>query len=317
MNSDKIRIIYIAGHGRSGSTLLEEILGQVPNLASIGELRHIWHTGFPMDEVCGCGKALRECEFWASVVQKTFGGFANFDHEAIHAVRQRVDRTKYIPFMLSPFHPKRYDIDVAAYGKVRVALYRAIQEVSGAKIIVDSSKDIASLYLLPRIPPLELHVVLLVRDSRAVAYSWQRQKVRTEVTGKKAYMQTYAPRQVALEWTYRNFIAELARGSARTFTILRYEDFVQNPRPHLAKILQNVGLPDPNLDFIEGDKVQMSVTNHTISGNPIRFHQGVMALKLDREWQNKMATSQKLLVTLISSPQLLRHRYPLFPKAGA
>ncbi len=201
MNTDKIRVIYIAGHGRSGSTLLEEILGQVPNLTSIGELRHIWHTGFPADEACGCGKPLRECGFWTAVVKKAFGGIANFDPATIQAVRRRVDRTQYIPFMLSPLRPRRYAGDIAEYGRVRVALYRAIQEVSGAEIVVDSSKDISSLYLLPAIAPIELHAVHLVRDSRAVAYSWQRQKVRSEITGKEAYMQTYAPHQVALEWT--------------------------------------------------------------------------------------------------------------------
>jgi hypothetical protein len=317
MSNQKIRVIYIAGHGRSGSTLLEEILGQVPNLISVGELRHIWHAGFPTDEVCGCGKPFQECEFWTAVVQQVFGGFEQFNHQAIQVVRHRVDRTKYIPLMLSPLHPKRYDVDKAEYGKTRVALYRTIQAVSGAEIIVDSSKDISSLYLLPQIAPIELHVVHLIRDSRAVAYSWQRQKVRTEIPTQQTYMQTYAPHQIALEWTYRNFFAELARGFAQSYTRLRYEDFIESPRPTLEKILHQVGIAAPNLDFIQGNKVRMDVVNHTISGNPIRFHQGEVTLKLDHEWQNKMVQSQKRLVTCISAPLLLRNRYPLFPKADA
>src|SRR4028119_1802817 len=58
-------------------------------------------------------------------------------------------------------------------------LYRAIQRVSGAGVIVDSSKRFSYAVLLSLLPFGDLRVVHLVRDSRAVAYSWARSSEST------------------------------------------------------------------------------------------------------------------------------------------
>src|SRR4029077_18987486 len=58
------------------------------------------------------------------------------------------------------------------YAEVAGRLYRAIAAATGARVIVDTSKrtgDAALLRCLPGVGPRVLHVV---RDPRAVAYSW-------------------------------------------------------------------------------------------------------------------------------------------------
>ncbi|HEY2794503.1 MAG TPA: sulfotransferase, partial [Micromonosporaceae bacterium] len=36
------RVVFLGGLGRSGTTLLERILGEVPGVCALGELVHLW-----------------------------------------------------------------------------------------------------------------------------------------------------------------------------------------------------------------------------------------------------------------------------------
>ena len=69
-----LKVIFVAGAGRSGSTLLDRMLGSVPRVASVGELRHIWKLGLAEDEFCGCGEPFSACPFWARVVREALPG---------------------------------------------------------------------------------------------------------------------------------------------------------------------------------------------------------------------------------------------------
>ena len=35
-------VLYIGGYGRSGSTVLDRVLGALPDVVSVGEIRSIW-----------------------------------------------------------------------------------------------------------------------------------------------------------------------------------------------------------------------------------------------------------------------------------
>ncbi len=63
----KIKVIYIMGWGRSGSTILSSILGQMDGFLQVGEIRTIWSDGFDQNRICGCGKPFLECDFWTRV----------------------------------------------------------------------------------------------------------------------------------------------------------------------------------------------------------------------------------------------------------
>ena len=61
------RVLYLGGIGRSGSTLLERMLGQIPGTCSLGEVVHLWARGIRDNERCGCGDTFHACPFWTSV----------------------------------------------------------------------------------------------------------------------------------------------------------------------------------------------------------------------------------------------------------
>ena len=60
-------VLYIAGWGRSGSTLLERLLAEVDGVTLLGEVVHLWERGVREDELCACGTAFSGCPFWSEV----------------------------------------------------------------------------------------------------------------------------------------------------------------------------------------------------------------------------------------------------------
>jgi len=78
------KVLYIGGFGRSGSTLVERILGQLPGFCSAGEIVFLWQRGLIDGQLCGCGVPVPECEFWSRVGKTAFGGWDQIDaHEML------------------------------------------------------------------------------------------------------------------------------------------------------------------------------------------------------------------------------------------
>ena len=58
------------------------------------------------------------------------------------------------------------------------AVYRGIQDVTSAELIVDTSKPPSFGYVLQHLEGIDLRIVHVVRDPRGVAYSWGRRGAR-------------------------------------------------------------------------------------------------------------------------------------------
>ena len=56
-------IIYIAGYGRSGSTLLDSILSNVPQVEGLGEVSNLFDS-IQQGDSCSCGSLLHQCSHW-------------------------------------------------------------------------------------------------------------------------------------------------------------------------------------------------------------------------------------------------------------
>src|ERR1019366_778123 len=175
------RVVFIAGEGRSGGTLLGQILDGLSDSVYVGELRNIWHEAFEQNEPCGCGERFRHCEFWRAVVEKAFGSFERLDVRAMLNMHRLLARERYTPLLMLL---NRVPAELLG-GKLRRAyedalsrLYSAIREVAGKSVVVDSSREASQALVLARIPSIDLRVLHLVRDSRAVAFSYSRRKAQ-------------------------------------------------------------------------------------------------------------------------------------------
>jgi hypothetical protein len=98
---------------------------------------------------------------------------------------------------------------------------------------------------------------------------------------------------------------------------IRYEDFVRSPKLTLERILRFIQHPLPeDVTFVNKDRIFLSDTGHTVSGNPNRFTSGEVEVREDQAWRHQMPAWTRHLVTAISWPLLWRYGY-LFGHAGA
>ena len=334
------RVIYIAGDGRSGGTLLGQILDGLSDSVYVGELRNIWHEGFEQNEPCGCGERFRHCEFWRAVVEKAFGSFERLDARAMLNMHRSLARERYIPMLMLL---NRVPAELLgsklprAYEDALSRLYRAICQVAGKSVVVDSSREVSQALVLARIPGIDLRVLHLVRDSRAVAFSNSRRKPQFRGDNasqhRKPVLTSSAsstlafdedgttrilPRQgavtSALVWTWRNAsasgIPHLRRRRKIPYARLRYEDLVRDPREAIGRALDALELGRPDLSMIDGTYVKLGV-NHAISGNPVKFNSGGVDLRIDDEWRRAMRERDRRTVTLITSQLMRRYGYTI------
>src|SRR5712691_331429 len=129
MAGGSIKVAYIGGYSRSGSTLLDCMLGQLPGFFSTGELAYIWTHGLGENRLCGCGSHFMECAFWRKVGERAFGGWDTVDLEKMLALERDVNRHRFLPLLLVPALSRKFRRKLGDYTEVLGRLYGAIHEV--------------------------------------------------------------------------------------------------------------------------------------------------------------------------------------------
>lgn len=306
-----VKVLYIAGWGRSGSTILTSLLGQVPGVFAGGELRYVWERNLQGGHDCGCGRAFLECDVWREVLERSGATRVEHDMPALLAASAG-DRA--IPALLTRRGTHGL-LDRMGPGVATLRrLYGAIHEVTGSRLIVDSSKVPSYGAFLARVSGLDVRVLHLVRDPRAVAYSWLRKKMQRDVGREMLRRSAF---ESGWRWAVRNAEVRLfwKTGEAR-FLRMRYEDVIDRPEMALRRILDFAGEPDARLPFVAPGVAEMQPT-HSSSGNPDRFQAGRIELRRDDAWRSGMRRRDRLTVTALTWPQLLSYGYAPRRASGA
>lgn len=311
MDEDKIKVLYIAGTGRSGSTILGNVLDRLDGFFSVGEFYAVWGRVLFNAGLCSCGVPYAECEVWGAVLNKAFGGTDGVDARKMKRVQKASTRLRYAPLMLTTWGRRllasRWN---GGYRDNLERLYRAIQHTTGSRVIVDGSKLPLYGYVLETMPAIDLYVVHLVRDPRAVAYSWLRKKSRPAVRG-EAYMPRRYSLGSSLGWAASSIVTEaLWERSPERYLVLRYEDFVERPQESVRRILDLVQEEATSLPFVSERGIELGI-NHNVGGNPSRFNTGTVELRPDEEWVSGIKTSDSRVVTSLTSPLLRKYGYPI------
>ncbi|HWC11865.1 MAG TPA: sulfotransferase [Acidimicrobiales bacterium] len=293
-------VLYIAGTGRSGSTLLAGLLGGLDGHVAVGELRYVWSRALAEDHLCQCGARFRSCPFWTEVFGQAFGGFDRARPREVAGLAGRVDRIRHIPRLAVPaLRGPAFRSDLAALEDVLRRLYTAVLTVSGGSVVVDSSKDPSYAYVLCASPSLDVSLVHLIRDSRAVAHSWTRQRVRPEIHWKTEYMRRRPPFLTARRWVEYHLVLELLERRVPRSLRVRYEDLAADPEAVVARVAGLTGgRPGP----------PPTGAAHSVAGNPVRF-EGPQPVRPDMAWVEEMAPDDRRLVTAVTAPLLARYGY--------
>lgn len=303
-----VRVLYIGGTGRTGSTLLEKLLGQLEGVFACGEMAYLWH-GLRVGSRCSCGAPLRECGLWAEVFDRAFGGMTAELADEMHTLRQSF-RSVHLPLMLVPGATRRLTALLGPYPERIGRLYRAITDVTGACLLVDSSKEPHYSSILRGRHELDVRFAHLVRDPRAVAFSWGRTRREPGLDG-AAMMERRGPVVSAAYYDVSNLAAEaLWRRDDRRYDRIRYEDLLtdSNGIGRVLSALTGIDLQPGLRHVVDGDGAVVHAT-HSVWGNPNRFETGRIELRPDDAWKRTMTRRARWTSTALTAPFIRRYGY--------
>lgn len=302
------------GWGRSGSTLLDTMLGELDGFFSAGELRYVFNH-FVKKRPCGCGRPIDECQVWKPVMHRVMQR-VELDHDLRRAAAWQRDavRLRHLPRLLE-LRQTPLAGPLAQYVSALKATYEGIAEVTGSTVVIDSSKRPSDAAILRLLPDVEVYLVHLVRDPRAVAYSWRRKRPQMD---RDSDMQRYGTLASSGNWLSWNVMAEIVcrRHGVERCRRIRYEDLVADPRrvlQDIAVLTETEGVLLPTLD----DSRVTLLENHTVAGNPRRFDTGITTIRSDEEWLHQQSLRDRVVVTAVSAPLLRRYSYRFRPPASA
>jgi Sulfotransferase family len=306
-----LTVLYIGGYGRSGSTVLDRVLGELPHTVSVGEMRSLWGSVLRGERSCGCGRAFTSCPFWNEVGTRAFGGWDTEDVRDGVEAHRAVDRHRRLPQLVAGRGDARFLEQLRTFRMLSGRLYRAVAEIAEADVVVDASKYPVYAAILRGVPDLDLRVLHLVRDARGSAYSWAKRGVAKPDADGSETMPTYRTSRAALEWSAYNLAFDLARPMGVPVRRLTYEAFVRDPLSAVRRAAAFAGVPvsGDDLRFLDGAEVGLH-EQHALGGNPLRFAEGsTMTLRLDETWRDAMPDGARRTVTALAFPMLVRYGY--------
>lgn len=307
-----VTVLYFAGSGRSGTTLINGILGSVPGVFAGGEFRFFWERGVQENHLCSCGQLFDACPLWTSVMAdlRDRVGTPEVDAAGIGSRILRRLKVRAVPAMMARWERGAQAVEPHPDDRAIEALYLATAHATGAQVLVDSSKLPPYGMLLAQQPAIDLRVLHVVRDSRATAFSWMREKKALDHGDDGQLMPRLPIGKSAFLWLYWNLLTVRRwRGDSRYLRV-RYEDFVANPRQVMATIATFAGLDPARVPFT-GSHTLALAPGHVVAGNPNRHSTGEIRVRPDDQWREAMKPRDAVAVTAVTAPGLRFFGYPL------
>ncbi len=314
-------VLFVNGWCRNGSTILGNILNEVPGIFHVGELHFLWKNaaGQGVNGLCGCGAALVDCPVWSVILPvglpagtspgtspgssagSSPGSLApEYAAEVIRRQRAYV-RTRHTWRVLG----RGIDSDgLRAHAELMSRTYSAVAEQTGARILVDTTKISGEAALLPHLAGVNPYFVHLVRDPVAVASSWREPK---------DYVYAMSSARSTVYWQGFNLGARaVSRRYPQRSLFVRYEDFVDEPAGTIDKLLRLCGA-DPAANPVHGRTVELH-TNHTVTGNPDRFRTGSTVIgQRSAAAVTGLPLRSRLAARTLSLPLAWRYGYATVP----
>lgn len=319
-------LVYILAASHSGSTLLALLLGRHPEICTVGELKAT-SLGDPSRYRCSCGAPIRQCPFWASVAEAMGRRGHRFD-VADAGTDLAAGAGRYARRLLRPLCRGRaleglrdmaLGLAPSWRGRLRLgqarnaALVESLCEVTGKRVVVDSSKIGLRLKYLLRNPALDVKVVRLIRDGRGVALACadparfadaKSESLRAGGNGGGREDERLSIAEAAHEWRRSNEDAEaiLAGLDPARKVEVRYEDFCRSPASTLEALFAFVGVP-PSADV--GDF--RAASRHVI-GNGMRLD-FTLEISVDERWRTELTGEDLRAFDAVAGPLDRRYGY--------
>ena len=283
----KPKVVYILGASHSGTTLTAMVLGALPGMCTIGELKAA-HMGDPEHYPCSCGVPILTCPFWRRVGETMTARGYRFD--VANAGTDLFDiPSGYVRRLLRPLYrggaweamrdaalglSPTWRRELPRLQRQNSAFIRALCDLHGVDTIVDSSKTAIRLKYLMRNEDLDVRVVRLVRDGRGTAHIYILER-------------NDAMPDAAMEWKRSTEEGEkmLADLDPAKVIEVRYEQLCADPVATVARICRFVEVP------FDGQLRCFRTNEHHIIGNYMRLETST-EIKLDERWKTVFTQRQ-------------------------
>lgn len=299
-------ILYVMGHGFSGSTLLALLLGAHPGIATVGESEIVPDEQKDAGSLtCSCRQAFHDCAFWRQVAAGMAERGHRYDVVAAGAMGFRAPHDPLADLMMrvAPRGPlleglRRLGLDAlptARRGLAKLLLRNqdfisVVTGLKGCRVFVDASKRPERALHLRRLPDTTVKVVHLVRDGRAVACSAMKNLGASPAAGAISWLRC----NQACEQAHRQFPAE-------HWTLLRYEDLCGDPAGMLAALQRFAGVEErPPADGFDAGQ-------HVI-GNSMRLR-AVGEIVADERWRHTLDATQRAAIERVIGAMNRRYGY--------
>lgn len=297
-------LIYILAASHSGSTLTAMLLNAHPEICTAGELKLSQFS--ETDEYrCSCRELITDCNFWQDVGNAMATRGHNFDPLHARTGLESIDgafaRRLLRPLHRGPVLEAVRDIGLAftpgwrdglaQWGSRNRALVASVAQVAEARFVVDSSKTAVRLKFLRRIKGLNVKVLRLIRDGRAVALTYMdaarfadatNPSLRGGGSGRQVHAQLSMD-AAALLWRRSNEEAEAAlRGIPADQQLqVSYEDLCTDTDSVLRRVQSFL-----NLKYSDKYR-QFREASHHVVGNGMRLDDS-STVRLDDRWKSEL-----------------------------
>lgn len=255
--SEMPRVIYIMGTARSGSTILEILLGTGEGVFGAGELTSLVEDGFVKDAKCSCNEPTSKCLIWSRV-----RGELSQDNNQMQQLSKLQKKVDWHDGFLRQLFGRLKRNDMAKYAEQNRRLLAAIRKVTNCRVVLDSSKYAGRALALKRIVKTDISVICLTRSPAGLMSSFQKQNI-DEQTPKSA-MNTLVYYVVTL--ASLRFACRLLGDRV---TEIRYEDFVSDPINVLERIESSCEIDLSETKSRIKQKRAFDV-GHIVTGNRLR-----------------------------------------------
>jgi hypothetical protein len=264
----KQTILYVLGAGRSGTTLLDIILGNSDDIKSCGELlRFVETKGVPP----GTEEGSDVYEFWDGI-KKCLNAKYNedIDYNNLFISCRKVETHRWFLRTYLNMVPNNL---MNIYGIYNERLYDCIFETIDTNVLIDSSKWPGRLLALSKsIKNYDIKVVYLVRSPSAVIRSF----------GIKDIEQPYKGFVTSnIYYFIINFACNLVLYKLTDVKSVkvRYEDLLLNPGEQLKRIEDALNIDlSRSIDIIENNREL--VVDKLFEGNRIRKNKSIFLKRI-------------------------------------
>lgn len=259
-----LKIVYIGGYSRSGSTILDILLSQHPEVFGTGELCYLFDDWLDGRRTCSCGKRYSACAFWSELI-------TDFDIDAATSVIKAVENRSNFKNVMNDRLPTELKNNYKAFQE---HIFRYIQKKSGKNIIIDSSKSTrnsaARCLAIAKYTDLDTCMIHLVRDGHSTTKSFLQKGRNWALEGHAENSNLQGLRSI-VGWRLANEIANKSRAQLVTnYQLLKYENLIADPCSNLLALgnFLNINV-DALVSKVEDGAILQA--KHQVGGNRLRL----------------------------------------------